>query len=347
MNVAHPLAVSVNLAQAHHRLGAEVIDLAAAMSATGRLRRSLPPGYPVAVRSSGVLQSRHALELPPDRERIDSYLICATPRTGSSLLCGLLDSTGVAGHPESWFRRQDEREFAASWGIADASDGTFGYAGYFRAAVAAGSTANGVFAARIMWGTMDEVTAHLAAVYPGYAGSAAGLLSAAFGRTRFVYLRRGDVVAQAVSLLRAEQTGVWFETADERQEPAAEPGFDFGQARDLVRQIEEDNAAWEEWFAAEGIQPYRVLYEELDADPVRVASGVLGFLGLGLPAGREITVRHKRLADELNARWAEATVSTRHENGRAGLRELEQARADAVADPRPSGAGAGAGGCGG
>ena len=105
----------------------------------------------------------------PDPERTGSYLICATPRTGSSLLCGLLDSTGVAGHPESWFRRQDEREFAA-----------------------------------------------------------------------------------------------------------------------------------------EGIQPYPVLYEELAADPVRTASGVLGFLGLDLPAGREITVRHKRLADELNARWIES-----------------------------------------
>jgi trehalose 2-sulfotransferase len=60
-----------------------------------------------------------------------------------------------------------------------------------------------------MWRTIDEVTAHLSPVYPGQAESAAGVLSsAAFGQTRFVYLRRGDVVAQAVSLLRAEQTGV-------------------------------------------------------------------------------------------------------------------------------------------
>lgn len=239
----------------------------------------------------------------PDPGHTDSYLICATPRTGSSLLCGLLDSTGVAGHPESWFRRQAEPEFAARWGIADPSNGAFDYASYFQAAVAAGSTANGVFAARIMWGTMDEVTAHLASVYPGHAGSAAGLLSAAFGRTRFVHLRRGDVVAQAVSLLRAEQTGVWFETPDERREPTAEPGFDFGQVRELVRQIEEDNATWEAWFTAEGIRPHRVRYEDLDADPIGIASGVLGFLGLDLPAGREITVRHKRLADDLNAQW--------------------------------------------
>jgi LPS sulfotransferase NodH len=153
---------------------------------------------------------------------------------------------------------------------------------------------------------MDEVTAHLAAVHPGHARSAVGLLSVAFGRARFVYLRRGDVVAQAVSLLRAEQTGVWFETANKRQEPAAEPGFDFAQVRDLVRQIEEDNAAWEAWFVGEGIRPYRVLYEELDADAVGVACCVLRFLGLDLAPGREVTVRHKRLADELNAQWVES-----------------------------------------
>jgi LPS sulfotransferase NodH len=241
----------------------------------------------------------------PGPELASYYLICATPRTGSSLLCRLLDSTGVAGHPESWFRRQDKRGFAVRWGITDPPDGAFGHADYFRAAAAAGSTANGVFAARIMWGTMDEVTGHLAPLYPAHRGSRAALLSAAFGRARFVYLRRGDMVAQAVSLLRAEQTDVWFETAGERQEPTGQPGFDLTQVRERVRLIEDHNTAWEQWFAAEGIHPYPVLYEELDADPVRTASGVLDFLKLDLPAGREITVRHRRLADELNAQWAE------------------------------------------
>ena len=74
-----------------------------------------------------------------DPELASSYLLCATPRTGSSLLCGLLDSTGVAGHPESWFRWQDERELAVRWGIADPRDGAFGHADYFQAAAAAGS----------------------------------------------------------------------------------------------------------------------------------------------------------------------------------------------------------------
>ena len=33
-----------------------------------------------------------------------SYLICSTPRTGSSLLCDALTATGVAGRPEEYFQ---------------------------------------------------------------------------------------------------------------------------------------------------------------------------------------------------------------------------------------------------
>ncbi len=32
-----------------------------------------------------------------------SYLICATPRSGSTLLCEALDNTGLAGHPKEYF----------------------------------------------------------------------------------------------------------------------------------------------------------------------------------------------------------------------------------------------------
>jgi hypothetical protein len=35
---------------------------------------------------------------------------------------------------------------------------------------------------------------------------------------------------------------VWFEVADEGQEPAGEAGFDLGQVREWVRLIEDDRA---------------------------------------------------------------------------------------------------------
>jgi trehalose 2-sulfotransferase len=237
---------------------------------------------------------------------VDSYLVCGTPRTGSTLLCGLLESTGVAGRPESYFRRPDEQSWAARWGIVSPPGGSFSYADYVQAALAEGRTPNGVFAARIMWGTMEEVVSNLATIYPDFTGTDIEVLNRAFGCTRFVYLRRSDVLAQAVSWLRAEQTGVWFQTAQRgAAQPEREPRFDFGRIRELARMIGEHNEAWRNWFASAGIRPHQVRYEDLDADPVGVTRGVLGFLGLELPPGREISAGHTRLADELNAEWIE------------------------------------------
>jgi LPS sulfotransferase NodH len=173
-----------------------------------------------------------------------------------------------------------------------------------RAAVAAGTTANGVFAARLMWGTLDEVVDKLRPFDPDPAGTDIDLLGRGFGRTRYVYLHRADVLAQAVSWLRAEQTDLWSDSGQGGGDrPEREPRFDFDGIHGLVQLIEQHNAAWRAWFAAAGVRPHPVRYEDLDADPVGVARGVLDFLGLELLAGREIAVRHRRLADELNARW--------------------------------------------
>ena len=235
---------------------------------------------------------------------IDSYLICSTPRTGSTLLCGLMASTKVAGRPESYFRQPDEQLWAARWDIVRSSDGVFEYSEFVRAALAAGRTANGVFAARIMWGTLDYLIDRLGPVHPAPAGGDFDLLNLTFGHTGFIHLHRDDVLAQAVSWYRAEQTNVWHQTdQEESKQPEQEPRFDFDQIRKFVKTIEEHNSAWREWFASVGIQPHIVRYEDLDADPIGVAREVLDFLGLKLPPGHLIKTRHRRMADELNARW--------------------------------------------
>ena len=236
--------------------------------------------------------------------RVDSYLICSTPRTGSTLLCGLMASTNVAGKPESYFREPDEQLWADRWDVGRSPDGAFEFADYVTGALAAGRTENGVFAARIMWGTMDHLVDRLGTVHPPRTGGDLDLLDQAFGHTAFIHLRREDVLAQAVSWCRAEQTQVWHRSVEQgAQRPERDPEFDFDQIHELVQTVEEHNAAWRAWFASVGITPYTVWYEDLDADPVGVAGEILGFLGLELPPGQLIHARNRRLADELNARW--------------------------------------------
>lgn len=231
----------------------------------------------------------------------DSYLICATPRTGSTLLCGLLESTGIAGRPQSYFRREVLDVYADSWGVLRADDGAIDLA-YVQAAIVAGSTPNGIFATRIMWSTMGELTDALSAVTSGPTSTTSELLTRTFGRTRFVHLRRTDVVAQAVSWARAEQTHFWH-PGEEVTPGGQDPNFDRHLIGRLAETIDENEAGWKAWFEREGVTPHEIEYQDLAADPIGVTRGVLDFLGLELPADRTIVVRHRRQADDLNADW--------------------------------------------
>lgn len=231
----------------------------------------------------------------------DSYLICATPRTGSTLLCGLLSSSGVAGRPASYFNRRGLHDYADDWRIARPRDGRIDEA-YVRAALAAGKTSNRVFGGRIMAETLPELIGDLAAD-SGSAVTDVELLSAQFGRLRFVHLRRRDVVAQAVSWAKAQQTHYWH--PDEVVKPGGQhPHYDEELIGRLVAAIEKFEADWNLWFAAHSIGPYQVVYEELAADPLRTAHNVLDYLGLHVPPGRQLVIGHRRQADQVNADWA-------------------------------------------
>lgn len=234
------------------------------------------------------------------RGDFDSYLICATPRTGSTLLCGLLESSGVAGHPASFFNRQGLDDYADYWSIARPPDGRIDDT-YVRAARAAGETSNGVFGGRIMAETLPQLVGDLAAATP-IAGTDLELLTARLGRLEFVHLRRRDVVAQAVSWAKALQTHFWH--PGEAVEPGGhEPHYDEELIDRLVEKIDEFEADWCAWFTAHSIVPHQVAYEDLAADPLGTARLALDFLGLHLPPERELTTEHRRQADRVNAEW--------------------------------------------
>ncbi len=217
------------------------------------------------------------------------------------MLCGLLESSGVAGHPASYFNRKTLTEYADAWGIARPPAGGIDDT-FVRAALAAGSTSNGVFGGRVMAETLPELTSGLAAAASTSAVTDLDLLSAQLGRLGFVHLRRRDSVAQAVSWAKARQTHFWH--PGEAVVPGGrDPQYDEEQIGRLVATIERSEADWADWFAAHGIVPHEVTYEELAADPLRTAQQVLDHLGLTLPPGRRLVVGQRRQADRLNAEW--------------------------------------------
>lgn len=117
------------------------------------------------------------------------------------------------------------------------------------------------------------------------------------------------MLAQAVSWLRAERTGAWYVGGNGEIGNVVVTGlpacYDAGRIGQLIRMIGEHNAAWEEWFASFGVQPYLVRYDELDADLAGVIRSILSFLGLDPSEAGAIVPQHSRQADGLNDQWAE------------------------------------------
>lgn len=239
---------------------------------------------------------------------LDGYILCATPRSGSTLLCGLLAATGQAGDPHSFFRREDIAEWAAHWGVAQGDAGTpTAERAYLAAAIAAGRAGTPLFGLRLMAESLPELIALLDRLHPGLPSDRARL-EAGFGRLAYLHLTRADPLAQAISRVLAQQTGLWHRAPDgseiERTAPPRLPVYDHAAINAELAQLTRDAAQWHHWFAREGITPLTLSYEELASDPPATLARVCQALGLAPPPAGTVRPRTARLSDAVNRDWA-------------------------------------------
>jgi len=221
-----------------------------------------------------------------------SLLLCSLPRVGSFLLGELLHSTGLVGYAGEWFLWPERARLWREWGVAS-------HDAYLDRVLEEGTSANGVFAAKVMWGHMGEFLLYARRVAGDYECDDRTAIEAMLPSPRYVWLRRTDVVAQAVSWTKAAQTNDWRGGGEEK--PVA---YSFEQIDWLEHQIRVWDGAWRRWFAAQGIEPLLLSYEELAADPTGTVDRVLSLLGLERPAGGPGPVSTlRRQADEVSELW--------------------------------------------
>lgn len=242
------------------------------------------------------------------------YIICTSPRSGSTLLCTMLADTGRAGRPWSYFHRPDfMREWAEAWNLPP-QEGTppDSYdAAYLRAAAIAGRTpalgGGPVFGMRLQQAYLPSLAAMLGRVHPELP-TVADRFERAFGPLTYVHLTREDKVAQAVSAVKARQTGLWHRHADggerERSGPPAEPVFDAAAIGAEVDALTRADRAWRAWFERQAIDPLTIGYEALAADPAATVLRLCAALDIALPDDMIPTPGTARLADALSADWA-------------------------------------------
>jgi LPS sulfotransferase NodH len=262
-----------------------------------------------------------------------SYLVCATPRSGSTLLCQELDKTGLAGHPQEYFealrrsgvpRRPHEyfdperhANIVERLAFREMLEGApkpnplwhpDTYDQYLEWALDEGTTPNGVFGAKLMWGYLGDF-AELVRGIDGMAGrSLPDLLSRAFPGLRYVQITRRDKVRQAVSLWKAVQTQAWQRDAgasdDGHDGRMLEPVFSFRAINYLMRELTAHDASWDAYFLGLGYEPLKVTYEELADSTEGVVHSVLEHLGIAAPQNLQIgPPRLSVQADEVSELW--------------------------------------------
>lgn len=238
-----------------------------------------------------------------------NYLVCATHRSGSNLLCQMLWHSNLAGYPQEAFSPTRMVPIAAEYGLK--TDPEADFPGYVRELMALRQSPNGVFGAKMMW-------KHLSPFCLAFGGDPAnpmGTLHNVFPNLKFLWVRRRGVVRQAISMVKAKQSRV-FNTL--QLAPGEEPrqnalAYDFAAIDKEVKRFTREDAAWDGFFKSSGIRPAVVVYEDFVKNFDTQVRDVLRHLGVSVPDDYLAPpTNYRRQSDATNEEWA-----ARYEQDRA------------------------------
>lgn len=216
----------------------------------------------------------HRVRRPFTAPATRSYLVVAAPRSGTGLLCEALRWHGL-GRPQEYLGPESMPSYARRWGVGDPSSEPSARRAYRDRMLHAGTTANGVFGAKLLYVHLDPLLA-LAGAHPH--ADPLEVLGRFLPDPRIVHLRRGDKVRAAVSLVRAQESGRWARRRWQRR--------DRPRALDLAsitRAHAEHHAEEERWDAVLSGRPGRVVvdFDELIVDPHGAVAAVADLLDVG------------------------------------------------------------------
>lgn len=193
-------------------------------------------------------------------------VLCATQRCGSTMIVEDMRNTGALGIPEEWFIPWDPKKTDINW--------TDNLAGVRNRA----SSENGVMAIKVMANQLHNIEACLQTFLPTSTGPLFSRFYNVFKDATWVWIRRTDVVAQAVSRLMAQQTGVNHATDGEkhfagnmmiggdRANYNKNTQYKYEAVLKECTSITLETIAWGRFFQAFDITPLILTYEDVIMD---------------------------------------------------------------------------------
>lgn len=240
-----------------------------------------------------------------------SIFLCMTPRSGSSYLGSAMQVNKIAKFGEHF------RAVGGMFEKVAQEAGAKTYEDYVRARIASVRMKN-VFGAKVDW--LQFAPLYYFGAYEHY-----------FLDAKYIYLTRGNILAQGVSRYIATETG-YFHSVNKHLEntKSAEVPLDFDKLWRHVEHLIEMQAAWERFFATEGIQPLRLTYEMVESDPAAVLKQISDFVGVELPDPVIVDTDYKKVRNERHEKMMQQAIEEAQRRRKAqALRLFEPALAAA------------------
>ena len=175
---------------------------------------------------------------------------------------------------------------------------------YFYRYVSLCSSPNGVFAAKLMWTQLISLSNDIVRYLGVRGNSHHDILSSYVGQLSYIRLVRRDRLRQAISLVRAMQTGIWSQKIGDaiRTVPSV---YDKAAIDWAIRKIRIENLYWARHVRLAGGVPLTLYYEDFCKQPTGASDTIVSWLGLeSLPAdsgGFSLT----RQADGTTEEWVQ------------------------------------------
>jgi LPS sulfotransferase NodH len=228
---------------------------------------------------------KHSLDMPVEYSLSDEeisalrklttdvvpYFIAFTARSGSTFLTYEVSAAHVLSHPAEWFNYDDLKE--SKW------KGQFAFSDYFKKILKDNLSPNGVFGCEINWLQLKAL-------------SALAEPQALFhNKIRWFYLRRKNLIAQAISNFIADQTGVFhsYQVSDASTERLVNLNYDSDRIKEMVIDFIAQEKYFDRWFHDINVKPVNIFYEDIIHSPSYAVMLFANVLGVSLPKGFEKT----------------------------------------------------------
>ncbi len=257
-----------------------------------------------------------------------TFIICASHRSGSTLLCEGMRWTWRCGDPKEYLSPVHS---VALYQRGDISvDPEQDFPGYIEELMRCQRSENGMFGLKIMWKHLQKLPrkCDIPCAMSDHRRLARSLQKI-FGRSHFIWSRRENKTKQAISFLKAKQTGLFTHqqmAQGDRQPDRSRLDYDFDAIQSLVHRFEAEEEHWKKVFKLGRIRPLIITYENIAKDYRGEVERALRHVGVwGNDCEIKQPDRNRKLADDTTAEWyhryledSENSEASRGSRGTAG-----------------------------